>query len=648
MVIELGHFAMVLALLMAAAQALCGLLGAHLKRDTLLAIVPSAVTGHFLFLAFATGTLIHAFVTNDFSVQYVATNSNSALPTFYRVAALWGAHEGSLLLWIMVLCLWTVAVALRAHTLPPLYAARVLGVLGLISVGFLLFTLLTSNPFLRQIAPLDGADLNPLLQDFAMALHPPILYTGYVGFSVSFAFACATLIEGRLDQQWARWMRPWTIMSWAFLSCGIALGSWWAYYELGWGGYWFWDAVENSSFMPWLMGTALIHSLAVTDKRGLFKSWTLLLAIAAFSLSLLGTFLVRSGVLVSVHSFAADPARGIFILAFLSLMIGGALTLFAWRAPAMASNAGFEFLSRESYLLFNNILLVVACAVVFGGTLAPLVGQVFGHELSVGKPYFAPSFMIPMLPLLALVGLGIHSQWRRGGQKTARSTLWRALGLAVLLAVALAYGGFQSTHVMTYVGATLGAWVLVSSLIEPVSRLRRGLGLTAATWGMTIAHLGLACFVLGVSLVEMETVERDVALKPGQVAEIAGYSFTYVRGETMQGANYDGFRAHVDIRQGQKLIAQLAPEKRSYWVRGQVMTEAGISSLPHRDLFVAFGEEVGNGAWSVRLQYRPLIQLIWLGALIMAIGGVTTLFDRRYKQVRAAAVAPAIAEPGAA
>jgi cytochrome c-type biogenesis protein CcmF len=638
MLIELGHFSMILALMMTLVQAAGGLAGAGLRHEKLLALVPRAVAAHALFLAFAAGTLVYAFLDNDFSVQYVQANSNSALPAFYRVAALWGAHEGSLLLWIVVLCGWTVAVAWRSHRLPPLFAARVLGVLGVISAGFLLFTLLTSNPFLRIPPALDGADLNPLLQDPAMAIHPPILYTGYVGFSVPFAFAMATLLEGRTDQQWARWMRPWTILPWAFLSCGIALGSWWAYYELGWGGYWFWDAVENASFMPWLMGTALLHSLAVTDKRGLFKSWTLLLAIAAFTLSLLGTFLVRSGVLVSVHSFAADPERGIFILSFLALIIGGALALYAWRSPGMASKAGFEFLSRESFLLFNNILLVVACAVVLGGTLAPLVADMLKlGELSVGKPYFGPSFMTPIVPMLALLGLGIHAPWRRGPPRVSRATRWRSAALALVFAAAVAYGCYQSMHVLTYVGAALAGWIVVCSLIEPVSRLRLKRPVTAATWGMTIAHLGLACFVLGVGLVEMETVERDIALSAGQGASVAGYEFRYVSGEPLQGPNYDGFRGHVDITRNGRPVAQLTPEKRNYWVRGEVMTEAGISSGLHRDLFVALGEDVGNGAWSVRLQYRPLIRFIWLGALIMALGGVTTLFDRRYRQTPAAA-----------
>ncbi|HMI36815.1 MAG TPA: heme lyase CcmF/NrfE family subunit, partial [Steroidobacteraceae bacterium] len=477
MLIEIGHFAMILALLLSAAQAFFGLAGAALQRERWLAVVPSAVAGQFLFLALGTGTLVHAFVVNDFSVKYVAEHSNSALPLFYRISALWGAHEGSLLLWICVLGLWTVAVALRSDHLPRAYAARVLGVLGVVSFGFLLFLLATSSPFERLVpAAVDGNDLNPLLQDFAMAIHPPILYTGYVGMSVSFAFACAAMLEGRTDNAWARWQRPWTIIAWAFLSCGIALGSWWAYYELGWGGWWFWDPVENASFMPWLVGTALIHSLAVTDKRGLFKSWTLLLSVGVFSLSLLGTFLVRSGVLVSVHSFASDPARGIFILSFLALMIGGALTLFAWRAPKLGSSAGFAIVSRESFLLFNNILLVVAAAVVFGGTLAPLIADTLRlGTLSVGPPYFNPSFLVPTLPLVMLVSIGIHSRWRRGGLGESKRRILGALAAALLIGLAVTYGFYGGASLLTPVGAVVGFWIILSSLIDPIDRLRRRL-----------------------------------------------------------------------------------------------------------------------------------------------------------------------------
>ncbi len=534
MLIEIGHFAMILALLLSAAQAFFGLAGAALKRERWLAVVPSAVAGQFLFLALGTGTLVHAFVVNDFSVKYVAEHSNSALPLFYRISALWGAHEGSLLLWICVLGLWTVAVALRSDHLPRAYAARVLGVLGVVSFGFLLFLLSTSSPFERLVpAAVDGNDLNPLLQDFAMAIHPPILYTGYVGMSVSFAFACAAMLEGRTDNAWARWQRPWTIIAWAFLSCGIALGSWWAYYELGWGGWWFWDPVENASFMPWLVGTALIHSLAVTDKRGLFKSWTLLLSVGVFSLSLLGTFLVRSGVLVSVHSFASDPARGIFILSFLALMIGGALTLFAWRAPKLGSSAGFAIVSRESFLLFNNILLVVAAAVVFGGTLAPLIADTLRlGTLSVGPPYFNPSFLVPTLPLVMLVSIGIHSRWRRGALGESKRRILGALAAALLIGLAVTYGFYGGGMLLTPVGAVVGFWIILSSLIDPIDRLRRRLTLPASVLGMTIAHIGLGCFVLGITFVKANTIELDVALARGasQRGDHRGPEFRWLPG----------------------------------------------------------------------------------------------------------------------
>ena len=632
--VELGHFALVLALFLAAGQAIFGLVGAARRQAEWLSIVRSAVVGQTLLTLFAAGTLVHAFVGNDFSVRYVAEHSNSMLPVFYRVAAVWGAHEGSLLLWITILSLWTLAVRARSTRLPPLFASRVLGVLGVVSVGFLLFTLTTSNPFLRmQPGAIDGADLNPLLQDFALAVHPPILYTGYVGFSVSFAFACAAMLEGRQDSDWARWMRPWTVMSWAFLSCGIALGSWWAYYELGWGGYWFWDPVENASFMPWLMGTALIHSLAVTDKRGLFKSWTLLLAIGAFSLSLIGTFLVRSGVLVSVHSFAADPARGIFILAFLLLMIGGALSLYAWRAPLLVSNAGFALVSRESFLLFNNILLVVATLVVLGGTLAPLIAETLHlGTLSVGPPYFSPAFMVPMLPALALLGVGFHAAWRRGGLQSSGRMLGWVVATAVILAVVVMTVAYGNRRPLAYAGATLAFWVIGSSLLVPALAMRRGQRVPASVLGMTVAHVGVGLFVLGVTLVESATIERDVAMKPGTGMALGSYTYTYTGGEAIEGPNYDGFRGHVSVTRGGHTVATLAPEKRRYWVQGSVMTEAGIGAGWNRDVFAALGEDVGDGAWSLRLQYRPLIRFVWLGALVMALGGLITLLDVRYRR----------------
>ena len=631
MVVELGHYALILALMLAAAQAFFGLAGPALRRERWLAVVPSAACGQFAFVALAVGVLVHAFVNNDFSVKYVAENSNSALPLFYRVTALWGAHEGSMLLWILVLSLWTLALVANTRHLPPYFAARALGVLGLISCCFLLFTLATSNPFTRLIPAVpDGRDLNPVLQDPAFAVHPPILYMGYVGFSVSFALACAAMIEGRRDQQWAHWMRPWTVMAWAFLACGIALGSWWAYYELGWGGFWFWDPVENASFMPWLIGTALIHSLAVTDKRGLFKSWTLLLAVTAFSLSLLGTFLVRSGVLVSVHSFAADPSRGIFILVLLVLMIGGALGLYAWRAPLMKSSAGFDFISRESFLLFNNILLTIAAAVVFGGTLAPLIADTLGlGTLSVGPPYFNPSFLVPILPLLSLVALGMHARWRRGRLGEARRPLLLALGVSLILGLALSLGIYAHPLKLTPIGATLGLWIIFAALIDPLDRLRRRLSLPASVAGMSIAHIGLGVFVLGITFVQSNTIERDIALKPGDSAQLGAYQFRYEGGQDIVGPNYEGYRGKVSITRNGEPVSMLYPEKRRYWVQGTVQTTAAIAPGVNRDLLAALGEDVGAGAWSLRLQYRPLIRFVWIGALIMAIGGVTAVVGRR-------------------
>ncbi len=642
MLIEIGHFAMILALALTACQAFFGLAGAHLNRERWLAVVPSAVAGQFIFLCLGTYALVHAFIVNDFSVKYVAEHSNSALPLFYRIAALWGAHEGSLLLWIFVLGLWTIAVALRSGHLPRTYAARVLGTLGVVNFGFLLFLLATSNPFERLIpAAIDGNDLNPLLQDFAMAIHPPILYAGYVGMSVSFAFACAAMLEGRTDHAWARWQRPWTVMAWAFLSCGIALGSWWAYYELGWGGWWFWDPVENASFMPWLVGTALIHSLAVTDKRGLFKSWTLLLSVTVFSLSLLGTFLVRSGVLVSVHSFASDPARGIFILSFLILMIGGALTLYAWRAPSLGSSVGFEMVSRESFLLFNNILLVVAAAVVFGGTLAPLIADTLHlGTLSVGPPYFNPSFLVPMLPLVMLVSIGIHARWRRGALAESKRRILGALAGALLIGLAVTYGIYGSRNILTPVGAVVGFWIILSSLIDPINRLRIRASLPASQIGMTIAHIGLGLFVLGITFVKSNTIETDVALARGETKQVGEYVFRFDGGETIQGPNFDGFRGHVTVSRNGTVVAVLKPEKRHYFVQGSVMTEAAIDANWNRDLLAALGEDVGADSWSLRLQYRPMIRFIWMGAAIMALGGITTLFDRRYKVAPTATAAP--------
>jgi cytochrome c-type biogenesis protein CcmF len=633
---EIGHYALVLALLLAAAQALFGLLGPVLAQQRYVQAVPFAVAGQFVFTALAMACLVNAFVQMDFSVRYVAENANSALPLFYRVAAVWGAHEGSLLLWILVLSVWTVAVTLRSRALPQRFIARVLGIMGLLSVGFLLFTLATSNPFLRldPAAP-DGRDLNPVLQDFALAIHPPMLYIGYVGLSVAFAFACAAMIEGQLDQAWARWTRPWTTLAWAFLTAGIALGSWWAYYELGWGGFWFWDPVENASFMPWLVATALIHSLAVTDKRGLFKSWTLLLAISGFSLSLLGTFLVRSGVLVSVHSFAADPARGVFILAFLVIVIGGALTLYAWRAPGLRSNAGFELTSRESFLLFNNILLVIAAAVIFGGTMAPMVSDALGQgALSVGPQYFNPTFLLPTLPLLALVSVGMHASWKRGNLSRTQRPVLATLALVVALTLAVWMGAYGTGSLMLPVGLGLGLWIILSSLVDPIDRLRRGLSLSAGVLGMSIAHIGLGLLTLGIAVVQTASIERDSALVVGQSAQLGAYSFRFDGVEPAEGANFNATQAKVTVQRDGVDVAVLQPQKRTYWVQRNAMTEAAIKTQWNQDLFVAMGEDVGKGAWSLRMQVRPLIQFVWFGAIIMMLGGIIAGLDRRYRQLK--------------
>ncbi|MEZ5459195.1 MAG: heme lyase CcmF/NrfE family subunit [Steroidobacteraceae bacterium] len=644
---EVGHFALILALVLAALQTFFGIAGPALGRERWQAAVAPAVFAQFVMVTIALVRLGAAFVRHDFSVEYVAQNSNAALPVMYRVAAIWGAHEGSLLLWSWILAAWTLAVALRSRSLPAHFAARVLGVLGVVSLGFYLFTLATSNPFLRlSPAPPDGRDLNPLLQDPALVAHPPMLYAGYVGFAVAFAFACAAMLEGKLDAAWARWTRPWTTIAWAFLSIGIALGSWWAYYELGWGGYWFWDPVENASFMPWLVGTALIHSLAVTEKRGLFKSWTLLLAILAFSLSLLGTFLVRSGVLVSVHSFAADPTRGLFILAFLIVMIGGSLALYAWRAPLLKSNAGFEFTSRESFLLFNNILLVVATATVFAGTMAPLISDALGlGTLSVGPQYFNPTFLLPVLPLLALVPVGIHSSWKKGRVGDKRGMLLTTLALGAVIALALMLGAYGGAMLLTPIGLGLGAWIMLSSLADPVDRWRRKLSQTPAIVGMALAHFGLGLFVLSISVVESYTLERDVALGVGDRAQLGRFEYRFDSIEPAQGPNWEGVRAKLTVTRDGEPNGVLYPEKRNYWVQRSVMTEAGIDMQPTRDVFAALGEDLGAGRWSVRAQVRPLINYVWFAAFLMALGGVIAATDRRYRTAREATATRATNEP---
>ncbi len=645
MIPELGHFALILALILAGAQTFFGIFGAARGNERWMAVVRPAVAGQFVLVSASMAALLHAFVTFDFSVLYVAANSNSALPTFYRVAALWGAHEGSLLLWAWMLVGWTLAVAIASRNLPATFVSRVLGVLGFVSFGFMLFTLATSNPFERLIpAAADGRDLNPVLQDPALAIHPPLLYMGYVGLSVAFAFACAAMLEGKLDAVWARWTRPWTTIAWGFLSIGIALGSWWAYYELGWGGYWFWDPVENAVFMPWLIGTALIHSLAVTEKRGLFKSWTLLLAILAFSLSLLGTFLVRSGVLVSVHSFAADPTRGMFILAFLVVVIGGALALYAWRAPMLKSEAGFDATSRDAFLLYNNILLVAAGTVVFIGTLAPLIADALGlGTISIGLPWFTTMFPVAFVPLLALLPIGIHAAWKRGNLKESRNRLLLGFAIALVLGLLVVYAVYGPGKWLTPIGMVLGLWIIISSLFDPIDRLRRKLSLPRAVIGMTIAHIGLGVCVIAITAVETYTIERDVALGPGESVSLGRYAYRFDSIRDVEGPNYDSVQAQFTVLRDGREVAVIHPEKRHYWVQRATMTEAGIHSELAHDFFGALGDDLKGGRWSIRAQIRPLINYIWLAAGLMALGGAVAASDRRYRAKPAPASVPASA-----
>ncbi|SDI52288.1 cytochrome c-type biogenesis protein CcmF [Pseudomonas flavescens] len=639
MIPELGHLAMILALCLALVQATLPLVGAWRGDRQWMSLAQPAAWGQFAFLAFAFACLTYSFMADDFSVAYVAQNSNTALPWYYKFSAVWGAHEGSLLLWALILGGWTFAVAIFSRQLPEEMLARVLGVMGIISVGFLLFLIITSNPFTRLLpnVPADGRDLNPLLQDFGLIIHPPMLYMGYVGFSVAFAFAIAALLGGKLDAAWARWSRPWTIVAWAFLGIGIALGSWWAYYELGWGGWWFWDPVENASFMPWLVGTALIHSLAVTEKRGVFKSWTVLLAIAAFSLSLLGTFLVRSGVLTSVHAFASDPERGVFILAFLLLVVGGSLTLFALRAPVVRSQVGFSLWSRETLLLANNLILVVAASMILLGTLYPLVlDALSGAKLSVGPPYFNALFVPLMGLLMAVLAVGVLVRWKDTPLRWLLGMLAPVLVASVALAL-LASWLWGDFHWAVLGVCLLAAWVTLAGLRDIQDKTRhKGLfkgmaSLGRSYWGMQLAHLGLAVCALGVILTSLGSFERDMRMAPGDAVELGGYRFVFEGAAHHEGPNFISDRGTVRVFDGERQIAVLHPEKRLYTVQRSMMTEAGINAGLTRDLFVALGEPLEQGAWAVRVHIKPFVRWIWLGALMMGFGGFLAAADKRYR-----------------
>jgi cytochrome c-type biogenesis protein CcmF len=641
MIPEIGQIALIMALMLAITQATLPLIGAARGNSQLIALARPTAQAQFIFVAIAFCCLAYSFINNDFSVLNVATNSNSQLPLHYRLAATWGSHEGSLLLWVFMLTIWMVAVTLFSNHLPKEMVARVLAVMAVISTGFLLFMLSTSNPFQRLFpVPPDGKDLNPLLQDPAMVAHPPMLYMGYVGMSVAFAFAISALISGRLDATWARWSRPWTTVAWMFLTCGIALGSFWAYYELGWGGWWFWDPVENASFMPWLVGTALIHSLAVTEKRGGFKSWTVLLAIAAFSLSLLGTFLVRSGVLSSVHAFATDPKRGIFILAFLTFVIGGSLALYAWRAKQVGLGSKFEVLSRESLLLTNNVLLVVAAGSVLLGTLYPLFVDALNlGKLSVGPPYFNSVFVPLMAPAAFLIGVGPVARWKQAKIPELAVRLRWAFALSLITAVLLplVIGGWKWRASL---GLLLSCWIVATSAQNILSRARGQGGESSllsrlrapsrSYYGMHLAHIGVAVFIAGVTVVTSYQTEKDVKMNIGETVSVGGYDFRLDNLARVQGPNYQAVRADMEVTKNGSAVGVMHPEKRAFTASGNVTSETAIDRSVLRDLYLSLGDEVPGGGWTVRVYHKPLVNWIWGGALLMAIGGGLAVSDRRY------------------
>ena len=659
MIAEYGHIALIVALCLSVAQAIVPMAGSFAGYRTWMRLGHSLALGQLVFVAISFACLTAAFVQDDFSLQYVAINSNTLLPTQFKVSAVWGAHEGSLLLWALILALWSAAVALFSGHLPLVLSSRVLSILGAISVGFGLFILLTSNPFARILpfSPTEGGDLNPLLQDFGLIVHPPMLYMGYVGFSVAFAFAVAALIGGQFDSAWARWARPWINSAWVFLTIGITLGSWWAYYELGWGGWWFWDPVENASLMPWLVGTALVHSISVTEKRGAFRSWTLLLAILAFSLSLLGTFLVRSGVLTSVHAFANDPERGIFILAFLGLVVGSSLLLFALRGPVVQRQQGdievvsYSGLSREMMLLLNNVLLVSAMAMILIGTLYPLIADVLDlGKISVGPPYFN-FFFVPMtLGLMVAMGFAVFSRWKKTDAQMLRQkgmvpfliSLSAALILPLFLAESMSWATYSITAVIT-LGASF--WVVTMSLEDLWQKLDRGSSavssrlknltkLPGSYWGMQVAHIGIAVCALGVGLSSVYDVQKDVRMVPGDRVVVAGYEFTFDSLNFVQGPNFGASRGQISAYKNDRLVAVLYPEKRKYEARNQVMTEAALDAGLTRDLYVSLGEPLKGDAWAIRLHVKPFVRCIWLGGLMIGLGGLLSVMDKRYRRRR--------------
>ncbi len=642
MIPEIGHFALILALSVAIVQGVFPLWGTFTGRSQWIAMVKPAAYGQLFFMIISFACLVYAFITSDFSVKYVANNSNSQMPTMFRVSATWGAHEGSLLLWALILSAWGAAVGFFSKGIPPIMLARVLSIMGLIAVGFMLFVIVTSNPFERLLQiPLDGKQLNPLLQDFGLIIHPPMLYLGYVGLSVAYSFAMAAMISGKLDASWVRWVRPWTNIAWVFLTLGIALGSWWAYYELGWGGWWFWDPVENASLMPWIVGTALIHSLAVTEKRSTFKTWTILLAILGFSLSLLGTFFVRSGAVTSVHAFASDPARGVFILAFLFVVIGASLTLFAFRANKIRSVGSFSVISRESGLLVNNVILLVMTATVLLGNLYPLIIDALGSgKISVGPPYFNTIIVPLSIILFFVMGFGFHLRWKSDNTTRVLKKVWMPLAASLVIAFVLPLVTVSEFNIKTLVGLFSASWVSLSALMWVVSLGRSPFKLPLSSWGSVIAHIGMAMAIIGITLVSIYDTEKDVRLKAGQSYEMAGYKFSFEGVEKHKVENYMASRATIEITQGGKAVATIYPEKRNYGRDAMPMTEAGIDAGFTRDLFVALGEPLGKGFWSFRLRHKPFLRWIWLGGILMGLGGFLAALDKRYRRMRKIAVEP--------
>ena len=640
---ELGHFSLILGLALSLLLGTLPLAGSAVNNTFLMRMAKPLAGGQFIFILLSFFVLGYAFLQDDFSVQYVANHSNTLLPIQYKISAIWGGHEGSLLLWALILSGWTAAVVLFSKSLPLVVYARVLSVMGLIAVGFLFFILLTSNPFDRYLPqfPSEGADLNPLLQDFGLIVHPPMLYMGYVGFSVVFAFAIAALLGGKLDAAWAKWSRPWTTVAWAFLTLGIALGSWWAYYELGWGGWWFWDPVENASFMPWLVGAALIHSLAATEKRGVFKSWTVLLAILTFSLSLLGTFLVRSGVLTSVHAFASDPARGQFILALLGITLFCSLGLYAFRVPQVRGHIHFSLLSKETFLLTNNLLLITAWVTVMLGTLYPLVLDfIGGAKLSIGPPYFNALFVPIMSVLSIMMGFGIISRWKENSVSFLVKKLRIVAVLAVVIALLTPLVAFKEFHVGAFLGLFLFSWIVLISIQDLFDKAKSSQGflyglkrLRPAYYGMMCGHLGFAITLLGVAMVSIESDERDIRMNVGDQAQVQDYTFVFQNMEKIKGPNYLADRANFVVLDSEtkKVLTYLSPEKRIYLAKNTPMTEAAIDPGIFRDLYVAMGENLEDGAWAVRIQIKPFIRWVWFGALIMGLGGLLAVSDKRYR-----------------